>query len=309
MINKISSKILMAAIVVTANARAEVTTQIENFEYAINDAVATAGITDITDSENLPTFYINGEGVDEGGASEGLYALGTDALFGGKFGIFVPGSFIGCRRWISEDLFPSGQVDLLHTYGDPLVPGPIPADLPLSDLGILADAYGGEGFGEGILGTNLWINLLDAEGERFQFLNIRELSLFVEVYELDVLVGRDLIRIDPQSLIDVPNGDRLLTEIVGFEMLIQDDDDPPTGFGKWYIDNLRIVEQDAAAIPGDLDADGDVDLIDFQGFLGCVTGANGGPPIGGCEALDLDVDGDVDSADFARVQRAFTLGL
>lgn len=301
----ISGRISCAAFAMAGFVHAEVTTQIEDFEYAINDAVAAAGITDITDPENQPTFYLNGEGVDEGGASEGLYALGTDALFGAS-GIFVPGSFIGCLRWISEDLFPSGQVDLLHTYGDPLVPGPIPPDLPLSDLVILADAYGGEGFGEGILGTNLWINLLDAEGERFQFLNIREQSLFLEDYTLDILVGRDLIRIDPQSLIDVPNGDRLLTEIVAFEMLIQDDDDPPTGFGKWYIDNLRIVEQDAAAVPGDLDADGDVDLNDFQGFLGCVTGANNGPPIGDCAALDLDVDGDVDFADFALMQRAFT---
>ncbi len=302
--NSTLSMVLTAA--VAAAASAEVVVQIEDFEYAVNDAVAAAGITDITDPENQPTFYINGEGGAEGGASEGLYALGTDALFGGDAGIFVPGSFIGCHRWISVDLFPSGQVDLLHAYGDPLVPGPVPPDLPLDDLVVLADMYGGEGFGEGIFGTNIWINLLDAEGERFHFVNIYEIALFLEDYTLDVHVGRDIIRIDPNSLIDVPDGDRLLTEIVGFEMLIQDDDDPPTGFGKWYIDNLRIVEQDAAAVPGDFDTDGDVDVIDFEAFVGCVTGAGGGPPPGGCETFDFDADTDVDFEDFALLQRVFT---
>ncbi len=305
MITRVFRKIALATLAVTAIVHAEVTTQIENFEFAVSDTAAAAGVTDITDPENQPAFYVNGEGVDEGDASEGLYSLGTDTFFGAS-GVLVPGSFIGCRRWISEDLFPSGQVDLSHNYGDPLVPGAVPADRPLADLGILADVLGEEGFSEGIWGTNLWINLLDAEGERFRFQNVREVALFLEDYTLDVPVGRNLIRIDPRSVIDVPDGDRLLTEIVAFEMLIQDDDDPPTGFGKWFIDNLRIVEQDVAAVPGDLDADGDVDLNDYEGFLGCVTGANAGPPIGTCGTFDLDLDEDVDSADFARLQRAFS---
>ncbi len=291
----------------TGALRADVTVQIEDFEFAVTDEAAAAGVTDITDWENQPTFYINGEGGDEGGASEGLYALGTDAMFGAS-GIFVPGSFIGCLREISTDLFPSGQVTLLRSYGDPDVPGPLPADSPLSDLVILADAYGGEAFGEGLTGTHLWINLLDAEGERFNFVNYTELSLFLEDYTLDVVVGQGMVRIDPDSLIEVPDGDRLLTEIVAFEMLIQDDDDPPTGQGKWYIDNLRIVEVDLISIPGDADGDGDVDIQDFDSYLVCVTGAGGGPPGTECETFDLDDDLDVDFSDFAILQALFTGG-
>ena len=284
---------------------AQVTVQIEDFEFAVTDAAAAAGVTDLTDPENQPTFYINGEGGDEGGASEGLYSLGTDALFGAS-GIFVPGSFIGCLREISEDLFPEGQVTLLHTYGDPAVQGPVPPDFPLSELIVLADMYGGEAFGEGLTGTHLWIVLIDAEGERFHYINYTEFALFLEDFTLDVVVGQGMVRIDPDSLIDVPDGDRLLTEIVAFEMLIQDEDDPPTGEGKWYIDHLRIREPEAAPVAGDADGDGDVDLFDFAGFVDCVTGpsAEGVPP--GCETFDFDGDNDIDFADLGTFQLAYT---
>lgn len=284
---------------------AEVTVQIEDFEFATTDEEAAAGVTDITDWQNRPTFYINGEGLDEGGASEGLYSLGTDALFGAS-GEFEPGTVIGCLREISTDLFPEGQVTLLHTYGDPEVQGPVPPDLPLIDLIILADMYGGEAFGEGPTGTHLWITLLDAEGERFNFVNFTEFALFFEDWTLDVVVGQGMVRIDPASLDEVPDGDRLLTEIVAFEMLIQDDDDPPTGEGKWYIDNLRISETDAAPVVGDADGDGDVDLQDVAAFLLCYSGPFGGPPPPECEVFDLDADSDVDFADFALLQLVFT---
>jgi hypothetical protein len=284
----------------------QVVTQIEDFEYAVNDVVATAGVTDLTDFENLPTYYFNGDGDGEFGASEGLFALGTDALFGGDLGILVPGSFIGCRRNISTDLFPSGIVELSHTYGDPNFPGAVSPDLPLSELTVLADMYGGEAFGEGLTGTNIWINLIDLEGERFNFVNFTEFALFLEDYTLDVVVGGGMIRIDPDSLIEVPGGDRLLTEIAAFEMLIQDDDDPPTGNGKWYIDNLRIVEPAVSALEGDFDGDGDVDLVDSVSFGECFTGANQTGLQPGCETFDFDVDDDVDFGDFSGFQRVFT---
>ncbi len=287
----------------------QIVTQIENFEYATSDVAAAAGITDITDFENTPTFYINGDNGDGGGnelgASEGLFALGTDAEFGAS-GFFVPGSFIGCRREISTDLFPLGFVPLQYAYGDPNVPGPTPADRPLSDLTILADMYGHESFGEGLFGTHLWINLIDLEGERFNFMNFFETALFFNDYTLDVPVGDFIIEIDPQSLIDVPDGDRLLTEIAAFEMLIQDDDDPPTGFGAWYIDNLRIVEIQPEIIPGDFDSDGDVDVVDVAAFADCFGGVSSTNTRPECETFDFDADGDIDLADFAPLQTIFT---
>jgi hypothetical protein len=297
----------LALIMISAAASAQVITQIENFEFAVTDAAAAAGIIDITDPENSPTFYINGDGPDEGGASEGQFSLGTDALFGAS-GNFVPGSFIGFRRQIGAVLFPTGQVDLLHAYGDPSVPGPTPADLPLSDLVILGDFYGSEEFGEGLTGTHLWVNLIDAEGERFNFVNYSEFSLFRETYTLDIPIGAGMVRIDPTSLVDVPNGDRLLTEIVAFEIKIQDEDNPPTGQGKWYVDNLRIDEPEAADVLGDGDGDGDVDLFDLETYHMCLTGPDNGPPTTDCMIMDIDQDGDVDFSDFAGMQFVFTGG-
>ena len=56
---------------------------------------------------------------------------------------------------------------------------------------------------------------------------------------------------------------------------------------------------------GDIDADCDVDLHDFELFAECMTGPDVAPPTA-CDAADIDDDGDVDTADFAEFQRNFT---
>ncbi len=58
-------------------------------------------------------------------------------------------------------------------------------------------------------------------------------------------------------------------------------------------------------VPGDQDADGDVDLDDFALFAPCMTGPDNGPYPEGCDAFDFDRDLDVDLADLAGFQRAF----
>ncbi len=305
---KFVKKIMVVCVAVTGStAQGQVTRLIEGFEFASSEQAATLGVTDLTDSANFPTLYTNGAGPGEGGATEGENSLGTDGLFGGEDGIFVPGSVLGFRRQIDTDLFPTGEVVLLHSYGDPNVTGAVPADKPLDELEILGDFYGSKEYGEGLTGTHLWINLLDAEGERFNFINYSEASLFQDGYTLDVLIGLGEARLDPDSLIEVPDGDRLLTEIVAIEVLLQDDDDPPTGAGKWYIDNLRIREAEAAAVPGDTDNDGDVDVFDFLAFEACELGPEF-PLEAGCEGLDFDEDGDVDFGDFSTFQRFVTGG-
>jgi hypothetical protein len=55
---------------------------------------------------------------------------------------------------------------------------------------------------------------------------------------------------------------------------------------------------------GDFDADGDVDIEDFNALAACLAGCQ--QPLGqGCEPGDMDADGDVDLVDFAQFQRAF----
>jgi len=56
---------------------------------------------------------------------------------------------------------------------------------------------------------------------------------------------------------------------------------------------------------GDLDLDGDVDLIDLNGMLNCLRGPNN-TPAQNCGLADIDHDGDVDLRDLTIFQRVFT---
>lgn len=60
------------------------------------------------------------------------------------------------------------------------------------------------------------------------------------------------------------------------------------------------------ALPGDADADGDIDLADHAGLVSCLTGPNATYPAEACCRFDLDTDGDVDLVDFAEFERLFT---
>jgi hypothetical protein len=71
------------------------------------------------------------------------------------------------------------------------------------------------------------------------------------------------------------------------------------------IDNFRLV-MESAALDGDCDGDGDVDLADFGNFQLCFTGPGGGPVSPDCTCTDFDNDDDVDLADFGEFQLVFT---
>ncbi len=78
--------------------------------------------------------------------------------------------------------------------------------------------------------------------------------------------------------------------------------DPLYVRGYGVIDVLAAIEM---SFIGDLDADGDTDLMDFAAFHECMTGV-GGEPAPGCESADIDEDGDVDMRDYGLFQLNFT---
>lgn len=70
-------------------------------------------------------------------------------------------------------------------------------------------------------------------------------------------------------------------------------------------DNIyAVVPSDAYPAPGDCNADGTVDLADFQALTACLTGPDA-MPASGCWCYGLDGDDDVDLADFAEFQPVF----
>ena len=100
--------------------------------------------------------------------------------------------------------------------------------------------------------------------------------------------------------------------------------DPPHETPGWYSvydtdeSTLAIISAHGSqmAMRGDSDADGDVDLDDYDVFSGCLFGpgvspaptAPGPTPEHCLVVFDFDTDSDVDLADFAAFQEAFTGG-
>jgi len=69
--------------------------------------------------------------------------------------------------------------------------------------------------------------------------------------------------------------------------------------------DVKAFSIDVAALIGDWDSDGDVDLVDFAALQRCFTGEDLGPVPAGCSVFDVNHDGDVDCADFAAFYLSF----
>ena len=76
-------------------------------------------------------------------------------------------------------------------------------------------------------------------------------------------------------------------------------------------DNVTVLLNQSPT-PGDIDDDGDADLLDFALFADCMGGPGVTTPPPGCDPVDFkraDLqgnDGDVDLNDHARLQHGFT---
>ena len=64
---------------------------------------------------------------------------------------------------------------------------------------------------------------------------------------------------------------------------------------------MQIIDR----IPGDIDGDGDVDLLDFGAMAGCLYGPAGSGVTSQCTCADLEADADVDLRDLAALQASF----
>ncbi len=63
-----------------------------------------------------------------------------------------------------------------------------------------------------------------------------------------------------------------------------------------------------AQLPGDLDANGEVNLADLVEFVGCLNGPDGTTVDPACDPADFDPDMDIDLRDFAGFQARFGFG-
>ncbi|MBU0717896.1 MAG: hypothetical protein KJ749_06565 [Planctomycetes bacterium] len=77
-----------------------------------------------------------------------------------------------------------------------------------------------------------------------------------------------------------------------------------TGGSLFYAEEHFYVQ--IMQLPGDLDDDGDVDVDDYDLFVLCFTGPDGGPVAPGCEPGDFDDDDDIDCMDWGQFLLAWT---
>jgi hypothetical protein len=84
----------------------------------------------------------------------------------------------------------------------------------------------------------------------------------------------------------------------------RDDNAQYSGADRVAVDDVafRVVSAPPAGVPGDFDHDGDVDLLDVNAFIPCMSGAAVAYSPG-CAPKDLDGDGDADQSDFGILQK------
>jgi len=113
--------------------------------------------------------------------------------------------------------------------------------------------------------------------------------------------------------LDVSNvvNEALQSGEAGVAFRFQIDPDTPHDRNQAFIDAVDsnpttkpfLTIEEAGAVPGDFDGDGDSDLDDFVHWSACMTGPAERACAEDCEPFDFDTDGDVDLKDFAGLQK------
>ncbi|MGD9715379.1 MAG: hypothetical protein AB7V46_25485, partial [Thermomicrobiales bacterium] len=150
--------------------------------------------------------------------------------------------------------------------------------------------------------------------------NIGDIPLFADSFGPDGVAGTldDNWRLSPDSpCIDAGDNSAVAADVLdldgdgdfeepvpfdldGFDRFV-DDPAEDTGVGPAPIVDMGAYEYRR----GDMDSDGDVDLLDFGEFQLCFTGQDGVASFE-CRGADFDGDGDVDLVDFGEFLTAFT---
>ncbi len=121
-------------------------------------------------------------------------------------------------------------------------------------------------------------------------------GFFWETGDLDPLNGL------PQHAFDNAETPGTIWQSEGLEMAMQIFGSPLEDCDANVVPD--VCQVGPIVLPGDLDGNCTVDVIDYAGFAICFTGTGQGPVFKGCVNVDFDNDDDIDLIDWAALQNA-----
>lgn len=212
---------------------------LEDFEFASSNASAAAGVT-VSPEGVASATVVSGAGAN---ANEGSFALGVNYVDPGS-----PAGFEGVR--ILRTFSP--PIALARGYTEAGVPGHA-----LTDLRFTLDIKGDPAFAAGA-GANLWLFVLNGQGDRFRYINFTDPVLSSATYTDNRPLGLGLVDRDAGS-----TGPGTLDQIAAVELFIQNPNASTPITGTLFFDDLQVSEIASVWGPGVV-IDGSFDDWDGQ---------------------------------------------
>jgi hypothetical protein len=245
--------------------------QVEDFEFATDNATAAAGVT-VTPDAGVTLSVLAGSGAD---ANEGTHSLGIDFASDGTTAF--QGGFI--LRTLAT------PITLSRTYTEGGAPGS-----NLTDLRFTLDIKGAAG----LTNTNIWLFIHNGEGDRFRYINFSDAALSNTGYTDDRQIGLGQIDRDAGS-----TGSGNLSQITAFEIYIQNPDMAAKS-GTLFVDDLQVNENPSQWGPG-IEIDGSFD--DWDGQVPLVFNDPSGDATTGRDLIALYAANDAENL-YVRLQYA-----